>query len=154
MNGTTLRALRMALGYTQQEAAILIGGVQLRSWQHWEESGKDIPDDVSEMVRWLCDWKAKAVNTALQQIEELASKQGQQPESIHLTYYTNENDWMTQDGAESMLWRPHCMAMAEIAAQSELVRLIKFRPVEYRAWLGNRTDDSSARSAWAAEQEA
>ena len=127
MNGTTLRALRMALGYTQQEAALLIGDVQLRTWQYWEDGGRETPADVVETVRALCAWKAQTVQAAMQQIADMAVEHT--PDSVNLTYYTNESDWLTQDGAESLLWRPHCMAMAEIAASSSAVGLIKFKPL-------------------------
>ncbi len=151
MNGTTLKALRMALGYTQQEAADMIGAVQLRTWRYWEDENRRIPDDVQATVRELVAWKWKIVNEASAQIERLVAAHGE-PESVALTYYSNLDDWMTQESAEPIQWRAHQMAMAALAEQFPFVCLVQFKPVEYQAWLAGRRDDSATRAAWAAEQ--
>ena len=63
MNGSTLKALRSLLFFTQDEAAILIGGVSLRSWQYWEVDKRTIHPDVIDRVTSLIHWRKKAIET-------------------------------------------------------------------------------------------
>ena len=151
MNGTTLKALRLALGFTQQESANIIGKVQLRTWQYWEDSGRVIPADVILLIFELFRFKNKLILEVSMQIHELINEHGR-PESVNLTYYTHLESWMTQEDAIPTQWRPHGMAMGELAGQFGFVRLIAFDAVSYQAWLSNRRDNSAMRAQWAALQ--
>jgi transcriptional regulator with XRE-family HTH domain len=151
MNGTTLKALRLALGFTQEEAANMIGAVSIRTWRYWEDEGRTIPADVIVTVRDLISFKQMLINRVKSQIDELMLKHDQ-PERIAITYYATLDDWMTQDGAEPMQWKPHCMAMGALAEMFNFVTLISFDAVKYQEWLGNSLDDSATRSHWAALQ--
>ena len=46
MNGKELHAARKFLMLDVREAADLIGGVSMRSWQYWEAGRRKAPDDV------------------------------------------------------------------------------------------------------------
>ena len=61
MNGTTLKALRLALGYTQPEAASMIGGVALRTWKYWEAGNIPVPLDVENKMYELFDYKREVI---------------------------------------------------------------------------------------------
>lgn len=151
MNGTTLKALRLALGFTQEEAARMIGAVSMRSWRYWEDEGRTIPADVEATMRELGRFKLKLIEEASAQISQMTKKHGAN-DSIALTYYSTLEDWMTQDGARAIQWKPHRMAMGALAEKYETSELIEFKPVEYRQWLNGRRDDSSMLAQWAAFQ--
>lgn len=122
MNGTTLKALRHALGFTQEEAANMIGAVAIRTWRYWEDEGRTIPSDVKTTMRYLIAFKKTLVDNAVLQINSsMATQIGQS--SVPITYYSTLDAWMMRDGALSMQWKPHCMAMAALAEKFEMVDL-------------------------------
>lgn len=154
MNGSTLKALRSLLFYTQDEAAALIGEVSLRSWQYWEQGNRTIPADVVNKINYLVDWRKNAIlrgNEALKQMLESLPK-GAPIEPISIISYASVEDWMTLPDREPVFWKPHCSATAELVA-SMAGRSIIFDAPAYRAWLGDRQDSESMRGAWAAEQD-
>ena len=151
MNGTTLKALRLALGFTQEEAANMIGSVSMRTWRYWEDEGRTIPADVKATMRDLIAFKKTLVNNAILQIAQMIQAQGT-PERVAITYYATLDAWMTQDDALPMHWKPHCMAMGALAEHYELVSLMAFDAIQYQAWLGRRSDNSASRAQWAAVQ--
>ena len=123
MNGTTLKALRLALGFTQQESANMIGAVQLRTWQYWEDADRTIPSDVKATIRELITFKKTLVDNAIMQITQTIETHGL-PEHEAITYYATLDTWMTQDGVLPMQWKPHCMAMGAVAEHYEFVNLV------------------------------
>lgn len=151
MNGTTLKALRLALGFTQEEAANMIGAVSMRTWRYWEDEGRTIPADVKANMRELIFFKKTLVDNAVLQIAQMIEAQGA-PERVAITYYATLDAWMTQDGALPMQWKPHCMAMGAVAEHYDFVNLIAFDAIQYQAWLGAQSDNSALRAQWAALQ--
>ena len=151
MNGTTLKALRLALGFTQQEAANMIGAVSMRTWRYWEDEGRTIPADVKATMRELIAFKKTLLDNAVLQVAQTIESQGV-PERVAITYYATLDAWMTQDGALPMQWKPHCMAMGALAERYDFVSLIDFDALKYQAWLGRKTDNSALRAQWAALQ--
>ena len=123
MNGTTLKALRLALGLTQEEASNMIGAVSMRTWRYWEDEGRTIPADVKIAIRELGIFKQKLIDETSHQIQLMADTHGK-PESVAINYYGSLNDWMAQDGALPAQWKPHCMAMAAVAETYDFVNLI------------------------------
>ena len=152
MNGTTLKALRLSLGFSQAEACELIGQVKLRTWQYWEDENRKIPKDVIHVVRSLVKFKSLLISEASDQIDAVVKQLGE-PEALHLTYYSNIEAWMTQVDAIGIEWRPHCMSMGALAEKYKFVKLIKFDPIAYQLWLGKKLDSPSSRSEWAGLQE-
>lgn len=150
MNGITLQALRGLLFFSVPEAARMIASVQERTWRYWESDRGAVPDDVSAAIRHLIKFRDRLINESIAQIDLIVAEHGA-PESIALTYYATLDDWMTQEGADPIFWRPHCAAMAQLAINPAVV-LVRFDAVEYRNWLGDRQDDSAMRGMWAAEK--
>lgn len=148
MNGITLQALRSLLFFSVPEAARMIAGVQERTWRYWESERGAVPDDVRGTIMHLVKFRNRLTEESRAQIKQIISAHGL-PDDIRLTYYSTLDDWMTQDGADPIFWRPHCSAMAEIALDPTIM-LIKFDAIEYRRWLGDRSDDSAMRDQWAA----
>lgn len=148
MNGTTLKALRLALGLTQEEASNMIGAVSIRTWRYWEDEGRTIPGDVKIAIRELGIFKQNLITETINQIELMIKSHGL-PEAISINYYSTLDTWMTQDGALPSQWKPHCMAMAAIAEKYDFVNLIAFDAVQYQTWLGKRLDSSAMRAQWA-----
>ncbi|MDP3819209.1 MAG: DUF1870 family protein [Methylotenera sp.] len=151
MNGTTLKALRLALGFTQEEASNMIGAVSIRTWRYWEDEGRTIPLDVKVSMRELGRFKQKLIFETSAQIDLMIENHGQ-PEIINITYYATLDAWMTQAEALPIQWKPHGMAIATIAEKYTFVSLIAFDAVKYQAWLNNKSDNSSMRAQWAALQ--
>ena len=151
MNGITLKALRLALGFTQEEAANMIGAVSMRTWRYWEDEGRTIPADVKATIRELIAFKKTLVDNAVLQIADMIEAQGA-PERVAITYYATLDAWMTQDGALPRQWKSHCMAMGAVAEHYDFVNLIAFDALKYQAWLGRKIDNSAMRAQWAALQ--
>lgn len=149
MNGQTLQALRGFLFFSVPEAARLIGQVQERSWRYWESNTFQIPEDITKRMLALVAFRQGLLDMINVQIDMIKAEHGE-PESVRLTYYATLEDWMTQQDADPISWRPHCSAMAEVASNGAI--LIRFDAVEYQAWLNGRKDDQSLRGQWAAEQ--
>lgn len=146
MNGQTLQALRGFLFFSVPEAARIIAQVQERTWRYWESGDALIADDVAKKIQMMIAFREFLVDNAKIQIQIVKSKFGQDAQ-LSLTYYATLEDFMTQDSVEPIHWRPHCSAMAYLASQG--MTLVRFNAVEYRHWLGIRTDDSSMRAEWA-----
>lgn len=150
MNGTTLKALRLALGFTQEEASNMIGAVSMRTWRYWEDEGRTIPADVIASVRELIKFKQMLIENSVAQIEQMIDAMGDA--EIAITYYSTLDAWMTQDGAQPVQWKPHCMAMGTLAEKYSAIKLIAFDAVKYQEWLGSKKDSSAIRAQWAALQ--
>jgi len=150
MNGITLQALRSLLFFSVPEAARMVAGVQERTWRYWESDRGKVPEDVAETIIGLLVFRADLIAETSAQIEEMTVKHGA-PESIRITYYSTLDDWMTQELADSICWRPHCSAMAEIACRHGAV-LVRFDAPDYARWLGSRKDNSAMRGEWAARK--
>ncbi|MDO8729446.1 MAG: DUF1870 family protein [bacterium] len=151
MNGSTLKALRSLLFFTQEEASILIGGVSLRSWQYWEVDKRTIPQDVIDRVTSLILWRKKAIETVeLALGDMLAHIPADQPvEPLTIIVYGSVEDWMTLPDREPVMWKPHCSAVANLCA-SFAARSIVFDAPAYARWLGKRKDNETMRGQWAA----
>ena len=152
MNSPTLKALRSLLFFTMDEAASLIGNVQLRSWQYWEAGQRTIPADVIEKITSLAKWRVQAVRAGVQAIEEMLSQLPPDAEfdPIGLVSYASVEDWMTLPDREPILWKPHCSVIAEMCACLP-VQVVIFDGPAYAKWLAGREDNEAMRSYWAAE---
>ena len=158
MDQFTLQALRRLLFFTRQEAASLIAasdehplGVSERSWRMWEDGTRLIPDDVIEVITRLINWRERAIDAGLSQIEAMAVSRGEAT-TISLVWYDTHEDWMSLVGREPLFYRPHQSVVATIAAASESCRLVGFNADHYTAWLGTRHDREQMRSLWAAQK--
>lgn len=153
MNGATLKALRSLLFFTQDEAAVLVGGVSTRSWQYWEVNQRPIPQDVIDKINYLVRWRQTAIEQGILALKSMLDSipPGGEAEPVSIITYGSIEDWMTLPDREPAFWRPHCSVVAELVG-SFAGRSVVFNGLAYRAWLGNRKDNESMRSAWAAEQ--
>jgi len=148
MNGTTLQALRLSLGYTPQEAAYMVAAVPLATWKNWESNAQPIPDEIENTLRNLVSYKRQLIEEARGQLLHICNVQGM-PESISLTYYGTETDWLTQQDATAVQWKPHCMAMAALAEEFPVIELVLFDNNAYQSWLDGRLDSQLMRDQWA-----
>lgn len=143
MTPATLQALRRLLFFSVEEAAAMIGGVSPRSWQFWERGDRTIPDDVISTLQYLCVWRQKAIDVGSVQMAKAP------PGScLALIWYATLDDWASMAGREPEMWRPHCSAVAELAARHG-AHLVTFDGPAYAAWLGRRQDSEQMRGAWA-----
>jgi Domain of unknown function (DUF1870) len=152
MNGSTLKALRQHLFFTQDEASTLIGGVTLRSWAFWEADKRTIPQDVIDTMRDLCAWRERAIAAFAGAIEDARDSLSMDVEfeAPRLVIYHSADDWATLPEREALLWKPHCSVVAHICARYRSVA-VPFDAPGYALWLKGRTDSESLRGAWAAE---
>lgn len=63
MTNKELQALRKLFFLSTAEAAENIGGVSIRSWQHWESGKYNVPDDVSLKMNDLADRRLNMIET-------------------------------------------------------------------------------------------
>lgn len=158
MTPTTLQALRRLLFFSRPEAAILVAasperpeGVSDRAWRMWEDGERPVPADVAERIGALAQWRERAIKTASDAIAGQTSQHGQ-PAGLALVWYDTLDDWATREGREPVLWRPQQSACAALlAAYPGTIRLVRFDPPAYAAWLGRRKDSEAMRGAWAAQ---
>jgi hypothetical protein len=158
MNSTTLQALRRLLFFSLSEAALLVAagavrakGVSERVWQQWEDGEESIPADVAEHMNRLAKWRRMAIEAAVDQIAAArASLPADAELDISLIWYESMDDWLTLAGRDPVLFRPQQSVVAELMERHDSIRLVRFDPPAYSAWLGNQTDDESMRSQWAA----
>jgi hypothetical protein len=148
MNGSTLKALRSLLFFTQDEAATLIGGVSTRSWNYWEVDQRTIPQDVIDKITFLINWRKQAIERSTLALKDMFANvpEGVAVEPISIITYASVEDWMTLPNREPVFWKPHCSVTAELVA-SMTGRLVIFDVSAYREWLGMRQDNESMPSA-------
>jgi hypothetical protein len=148
MNNTELEAARRLLFYSTAEAAALIGNVSEQGWRRWEAGSKPVPEDVAETLTALVNWRQKAIAATY----DLVAK-AEQNSNVVLLWYATEEDWCALKAHPEEFWRPQQSVTAEIAMSfPDRARLVRFDPVAYRRWLGDRPDNSESRNRWAAEQ--
>lgn len=63
MTNKELQSLRKLFFLSTSEAAEHIGGVSIRSWQHWEAGRYNVPDDVSVKMDALADRRLNMIGT-------------------------------------------------------------------------------------------
>lgn len=158
MNPWTLQALRRLLFFSRREAAVLVAasderpnGVSDRAWRQWEHGERDIPLDVAENIERLAEWRRKAIDAAVNQIEAARANLPVDAElDISLIWYESIDDWLTLAGHDPVLFRPQQSVVAELMERSPVIRLVRFDPRAYATWLGKQPDSESMRSQWAA----
>jgi transcriptional regulator with XRE-family HTH domain len=111
MNGTTLKALRLALGYTQPESASMIGGVALRTWKYWEAGDNPVPIDVENKMYELFDYKQDVIKSH--------SKSIRYYQAAGLPYRLRSE--LLQ--LDKIKCKPYCMAMGELAGMFKCIIL-------------------------------
>lgn len=150
MNSTTLQALRRLLFFTTPEAAALVGGVSERSWRMWEDGTRTIKPDVIDRMQSLLQWRNLALSAArsLYDDQKTLIPESEKLELV-LVWYDTIEDWMTLQGREPQVWRPHCSVIAQLCAEYGAVA-VKFNGPAYSRWLSNRADSEQMRGEWAA----
>jgi len=155
MTPSTLQALRRLLFFSRPEAAMLVAasqerprGVSDRAWRQWEAGEFSIPADVAAAILNLTEWRQSAIDAAVKQITSAP------PDAeIALIWYDTIDDWATLPAREPVLWRPQQSVCASLLAEFPgRLSLVQFNVPAYAAWLGKKTDNETARSAWAAQQ--
>lgn len=146
MTQTELEALRRLLFFSPPEAAMLVGGVSEQAWRRWEAGARKVPDDVASRMSDLARWRAAAIEASARQIGE-APPDAQ----LALVWYDTLDDWATLPGRDPAFWRPQQSVCAALLARFPgRLRLVRFDPPAYAAWLAGRQDGESMRGAWAA----
>lgn len=152
MTAVELEALRRLLFFSRSEAAALVAQASERAWNLWERGSRAVPADVAERLTTLAAFREGLVAETRAAIADLRRQHGE-PASVGLVWYRSVEDWMTLADHEPAQWRPHCSAVAQVAAIEMGVDLVPFDGPAYRAWLGRRADGSGMRARWAAEQQ-
>lgn len=128
MTPDTLQALRRLLFFTRAEAARYLAasdvrplGVSERTWGYWECGRVPVPEDVARRVRELVDWRQRAIDATIAQIDALREQHGE-PREIILAWYPTLNKWLARsEGEPPIYWRPHCSVVAAVAAARPVV---------------------------------
>jgi len=147
MNDIEFKLIREELHLSQTELAEL-WGVSLRTLQRWEKGDFNIPANREEQLHnMLLD-----VYNAVQHFLEILEKNAPDKKTnIVLLAY---NQW-TYDG-DFPHYKIHYSAISKCkSAAVEIgfnIRIVKFKPDEYAAWLQGRADTQALRSLWASEQ--
>ena len=153
MNGIKLKAIHSLLHFSQHEAAELIGGVSVRSWNSWEAGEQQIPQDVISVINYLLVCRKKAIAEAQTAIKNwhLQLPSGGSKKTVALLWYDSFEDWCTLPYRESIMWRPQQSVVAHLIG-TEHCSLVQFDIDAYGKWLGRDTDSDAMRNKWAAEQ--
>ncbi|MDR1853471.1 MAG: YdiL family protein [Azoarcus sp.] len=147
MTNTELEVARRLLFFSQAEAAAMVGGVSEQAWRRWEAGRKPVPDDVEVRLRFLLDYRSRALLAGRAVIE-------QAPADAELTviWYGSLDGWASLEGREPVEWRAQQSAVAALAAEyPDRVVFVPFDVRAYHAWLAGRPDGEDMRARWAAE---
>lgn len=146
MKSFELEAARRLLFFSPPEAAAMVSNTSEQAWRRWESSSRKVPDDVVQRMTELIVWRQAAINATVKQISA-APKEA----SIALVWYDSLDDWATLPGREPALWRPQQSVCAAVLAEFPgRLRLVRFDPPGYSAWLAERNDSETMRGQWAA----
>jgi hypothetical protein len=161
MTAPELASLRRLLFFSAGEAALLlaaslnrIAGVQESTWREWENGIKPVPEEIAEIVRRLCEWRANAVTltcAAIKEAKEQAKLKTPAEEwDMVIVWYATLDDWLTLNDRVPVMWRPQCSVIAEAVLCG--AQLIRFDCVKYAQWLNKRIDSEELRGEWATEE--
>lgn len=105
-------------GATQRRRPANLGG--------WEAGREAIPTDVVAMLRSLLLWHGEFVAEWMGKIEGyVARAEAGFSGTIELLVFDNPKAFVAATGLEDpMLWRPHCSAMAMLAATNPDIQLV------------------------------
>lgn len=117
MNKLRLQALRRLLFFSRQEAALWVAagadrpqGVTDRSWRMWEDGTRTIPEDVSEKIEALSEWRSAQIKA-----HESGKKKSPPP-----VWCDTLSEWLATSGNDAIFWRPQQSVCAAIyAAQGD-----------------------------------
>jgi hypothetical protein len=151
VNSTELQALRRLLFFSVPEAAQWVSasedrpaGVSERAWRLWESGERETPADVAATLWKLVSWRADALQTADDVLNE------SEPVDARLVWYPRLDEWLTLKGRTPILWRPHCAVVAELLSRHPMATLVVFERASYDAWRAGRKDTEQLRGQWAA----
>lgn len=143
-----LEAARRLLFFSPPEAAAMISGTSEQAWRRWESGARSVPDDVARRVLDLLQWRQAAIDATIRQITASPADA-----AIALIWYEDLDSWATLPGREPALWRPQQSVCAALLAEFPgRLRLVRFDPPAYAAWLVGRQDSETLRGQWAAGQ--
>lgn len=141
-----LEAARRLLFFSPPEAALMVSDTSEQAWRRWESGARKVPDDVVKRMTNLIEWRQAAIDATVKQISA-APKEA----SIALIWYDSLDDWTTLPGREPALWRPQQSVCAAVFAEFPgRMRLVRFDPLAYSAWLDGRQDSETMRAQWSA----
>lgn len=149
MNNIELEAARRLLFFSLPEAAAQLGGVSEQAWRRWEAGSRSIPADIVAMMARLLEWREKVIMTS-------ADKIASSPENtrVILIWYASLADWVAAPQREPHMWRPQQSVCADLLGRfPATIRLVRFNPATYAAWLSGRPDSEALRAAWASTDE-
>ena len=127
MNHCELQALRKLFMIDVSEAAEHIGHVSARTWQYWESSRYNIPDDVILIMSQLCQ-KRRGILDQLKAKHQAKREKGERLSlPYHQTFSSFEKKFPKSD---VIAWRLHQSTTAEILANDDiLLQSVELKPV-------------------------
>ncbi|MGA7949497.1 MAG: hypothetical protein WCA45_04960 [Thiobacillaceae bacterium] len=157
MNPTELTLLRRSCWLTREQAGKFFS-MSERSWRYLEDGTRAIPDDMQVGMLKL-DALLNAMADAVwdQHFNDSAGPDGWKGVHIVLMVYASDAD--LHAARSDMAGYPAELQAAAIdrarillEGEGATVRVVAFRPDEYRAWIAARAmpDDAASRAAWAA----
>ena len=151
MTQTTLQALRRLLFFSIQEAAlhIAVPPVSEQQWHEWEDGTQPVPDQVSQRMKDLADWRSTALAATADNIRQQIKEKGGVPEAVFILWYERLEDWMSLAHREPVMWRIQQSVCAGLLGMFRTVRPVAFNSAAYTEWLNERQDSESLRAEWA-----
>jgi hypothetical protein len=156
MTPTALQALRRLLFFTVQDAARLIASNQDQPqsvaegiWQQWENGTLPIPQEISERMKELSDWRSDALAATAENIRIQITEKSGVPDSVFVIWYDTLEDWLSLPNREPVMWRLQQSVCASLMSMFSILRLVRFDPIAYHAWRDDREDAESLRAEWA-----
>jgi len=151
MTPTTLQALRRLLFFSIQEAAQYIAEppASEQQWHEWENGVKPVPDQVSQRMQVLADWRSTALAATADNIRQQIKEKGGIPEAVFILWYERLEDWTSLPRREPVMWRIQQSVCAGLLGMFRTVRPVAFNSSAYFLWLNDRQDSESSRAEWA-----
>lgn len=156
MTGAELRTLRDSLGLSADQLAQMLGNRD-RTIRRWESGEWPVPDDAAEVLQRLDAQVERAVQGAVDALQDAKRRTRKPPADAVLVRYRTDRD-LAYYRPDMAAW-PLCVHGALIdrvrLAFSRLgvtTRIVWMDDEAYSDWLAGRIDSEPLRAAWAAEQ--
>ncbi|MDR0587945.1 MAG: YdiL family protein [Burkholderiales bacterium] len=150
MQALKFKLARESLFYSVEEAATLVGKVDVAIWRAWEEGNAPIPESVHEKMIDLIGWRRSIMVKFFERGKEDIA-QGVKPGSkLYVTFwYERQEDFIREQNMEAIYHRPMQSAFSEIGIlMQHEVALIPYDEDEFTRFLDGRERTREIREEW------
>jgi hypothetical protein len=138
MTPNQFRTARIALNYSEEEAALWLGNFSVLDWKQFESGEKPIPTEAERQIVRLVRYHRMAIDEIVRRVKE-------EPQT--LVWYGKLEDWRLVGNRFDFLWRPSQMVARSTAALFPArVTLIPFHKEHFIEWLRHDTEDKNHQS--------